>query len=116
MVTWSRKDAIPVLAGVAHFAYVILLFLAFPHLHWWLLVPLGLVYSISISWNINGISHNFLHNAYFRSPLLNRLFSLLESVTMGFSQVFYENIPRRSQGILHRHLPPQSARGLVGRV
>ena len=95
LFAWSRKDAIPVLAGVAHFAYVILLFLAFPHLHWWLLVPLGLVYSISISWNINGISHNFLHNAYFRSPLLNRLFSLLESVTMGFSQVFYENIHRR---------------------
>ena len=92
---YSNYDAIPVLAGVAHLAYVVFLFFAFKHLSWWWLVPLGLVYSISISWNINGISHNFLHNPYFRSPVLNRCFSFLESLTMGFSQVFYENIHKR---------------------
>jgi len=54
-----------------------------------------LIYSISISWNINGISHNFLHNPYFRSPALNRAFSVLESVMLGFSQVFYENVHKR---------------------
>ena len=53
---------------------------------------LGLIYSVSISWNINGISHNFIHNPYFRSPVLNRLFSILESITVGFSQIFYECI------------------------
>ena len=26
---------------------------------------LGLIYSVSISWNINGVSHNFIHNPYF---------------------------------------------------
>jgi hypothetical protein len=26
---------------------------------------LGFVYSVSISWNINGVSHNFIHNPYF---------------------------------------------------
>jgi fatty acid desaturase len=86
----SKTDAIPVLAGLAHCAYLAGLFLAFPHLHWWALVPLGLIYSVSISWNINGISHNFLHNPYFCSPLLNRMFSWMESVTVGFSQQFYE--------------------------
>jgi hypothetical protein len=30
---------------------------------------LGFIYAVSISWNINGISHNFIHNPYFRSPL-----------------------------------------------
>ncbi len=95
LFAYSRWDIVPVLAELAHFAYVIFLFLAFPHLHWWALIPLGLIYSISISWNINGISHNFLHNAYFRSAPLNRIFSLLESLTLGFSQVFYENIHRR---------------------
>lgn len=89
---YARIDVVPVLAGVAHFAFLIALYFAFPHLPWWALVPLGFVYSVSISWNINGISHNFLHNPYFRSPLLNRSFSLLESVTMGFSQVFYEQV------------------------
>jgi len=58
----------------------------------WIMLILGFIYSVSISWNINGISHNFIHNPYFRSPLLNRLFSILESITVGFSQVFYECI------------------------
>ena len=71
------------------------LFLAFRHLPWWALVPLGLIFSISISWNVNGVSHNFLHNRFFRSPVLNRLYSILESLTCGFSQVLYEDIHRR---------------------
>lgn len=92
---YSRWDIVPVLAELVHFAYVIFLFLAFRHLKWWALVPLGLIYSVSISWNVNGISHNFLHNPYFRWAPLNRLFSILESVTMAFSQVLYEDIHRR---------------------
>ena len=56
------------------------------------MLVLGFIYSVSISWNINGISHNFIHNPYFRSPLLNRLFSIFESIIVGFSQVFYECI------------------------
>lgn len=97
LFAYSRWDAVPALAGVAHFAYLIFLFAAFTYLHlsWWWLIPLGLVYSVSISWNINGISHNFLHNPYFRPAFLNRCFSFLESLTMGFSQVFYENIHKR---------------------
>lgn len=83
------------LAGVAHFTYVILLFVLFPKLPWWALGILGLIYSVSISWNINGISHNFLHNPYFRSPLLNRLFSIMESLTCGFSQVLYKYVHLR---------------------
>src|SRR4051794_25207245 len=64
---YSRYDAIPALAGLAHFAYLIALFLLFPYLPWWALAPLGFVYAVSISWNINGVSHNFLHNPFFRS-------------------------------------------------
>ena len=68
------------------------MFFLFPHTPLWVMLILGFIYSVSISWNINGISHNFIHNPYFRSPLLNRLFSMLESVTVGFSQIFYECI------------------------
>jgi fatty acid desaturase len=89
---YSRYDAIPVLAALLQFVYLLLLFFAFPRLPWWALLPLGLVWSVSISWNINGISHNFLHNPYFRSQALNRCFSILESITIGFSQVFYEQV------------------------
>jgi fatty acid desaturase len=89
---YSRYDAIPVLSAIAQFTFLCFLFLAFPRLSWWVLIPLGFVWSISISWNINGISHNFLHNPYFRSKALNRAFSVLESVTVGFSQIFYEQV------------------------
>lgn len=92
---YSPKDAIPVLCAVAHCAFLVFLFYIFPHAPWWLLIPLGLIYSVAIDWNISSIAHNLIHNPYFRSPLLNRLFSLLESVTMGFSQQFYDQIHTR---------------------
>jgi hypothetical protein len=73
-------------------AYFLRMFYLFPRVPLWVMIILGLIYSVSISWNINGISHNFIHNPYFRSPVLNRLFSILESITVGFSQIFYECI------------------------
>src|ERR1043166_2816283 len=68
------------------------MFYLFPRLPLWVMLILGFIYSVSISWNINGISHNFIHNPYFRSRLLNRLFSIMESITVCFGQVFYECI------------------------
>ena len=91
----SRKDAIPVVCALAHVAYVAFLFVIFPRATWWALLPLGFVYSVSISWNINGIAHNFIHNPYFTSKPLNRAFSWLLSVTMGFSQQFYDLVHHR---------------------
>ena len=88
----TRWDAIPVAAGLLHCAYFFGMFYLFPRAPLWVMIILGLIYSVSISWNINGISHNFIHNPYFRLPVLNRLFSILESITVGFSQVFYECI------------------------
>jgi len=88
----TRWDAIPVLAAIFHCLYFFGMFYLFPRVPLWIMLVLGFVYSVSISWNINGISHNFIHNRYFRLPLLNRLFSILDSITVGFSQVFYECI------------------------
>lgn len=95
LLAHSYWDIIPVLAGFAHFAYLIGMLLMFHQLPWWANLILGLVYSLSISWNVNGISHNFIHNAYFKSFALNRAFSLLESVTMGFSQTMYDYVHRQ---------------------
>jgi fatty acid desaturase len=88
----TRLDAIPVIAALLHCAYFFGMFWLFPRVPLWVMLPLCFIYSISISWNINGISHNFIHNPYFRSPLLNRLFSIMESITVGFGQIFYECI------------------------
>lgn len=92
---YSRWDLIPVVAAVAQGAFLVFLFVYFHALPWWALIACGLVYAVSISWNINGISHNFLHNPYFRSPVLNRAFSMLESLVIGFSQAFYECVHKR---------------------
>src|SRR5579859_4348276 len=90
ILAFTKFDAIPVLCAIAHAGYLVTLFLLFPHTPLWIMLILGFIYSVSISWNINGISHNFIHNPYFRWPLLNRLFSVMESITCCFSQVYYD--------------------------
>lgn len=95
LLAHSYWDIVPVLCGIGHLAYLLGMFLLFDHLPWWANVLLGLIYAVSISWNINSVSHNFIHNAYFKSPILNRLFSLIESLSMVFSQTFYDNVHRR---------------------
>src|SRR5947208_8008607 len=88
----TRWDAIPVAAAILHCAYFFGMFYLFPRVPLWVMLILGFIYSVSISWNLNGISPNCIHNPYFRSPLLNRVSRLLESITVGFSQIFYECI------------------------
>ena len=94
-MAYKHADWIPVLSGVAHFGFLLGLFSVFPHAPWWLLAVLGLVFSVSISWNINGIAHNFIHNPYFAWEPLNYAFSWMLSVTMGFSQQFYDLVHTR---------------------
>lgn len=91
----SRWDALPVLCGFLHLFFVVALYFIFPIAPWWLLGILGIVYAFSISWNINSVAHNFIHNPYFRSPALNRAFSLVESLAIGFSQSFYDLVHKR---------------------
>ncbi len=95
VMKYSRWDWIPVGLASLHFAYVVGLFAAFPYISWPLAIAAGLLYSISISWSINSISHNFIHNVYFQSKTLNTLFSYLLSVTIGFSQAMYDFVHTR---------------------
>jgi fatty acid desaturase len=89
LFAWSNWDAISVLAAFAHLALVIWIVGGFSGRPAWANLILGGVYALAISWNINGVSHNFLHTPYFRWAPLNYAFSLVESVAIGFSQTFY---------------------------
>src|SRR5690242_14953775 len=80
LFAFTRWDALPALAGLFHFAYFFALFFLFPHMSLWLMLILGLIYSLMINANINGVSHNFIHNPFFRSRGLNRLFGVIESI------------------------------------
>ena len=95
LFAFSDWDAVPILAAGVQGAFLVSLFFLFGHAPWWVLGLMGLVYSISISWNINGVAHNFIHNPYFRSKLLNRFFSLYESLVLGFSQTLYNCVHKR---------------------
>ncbi|TDP46391.1 fatty acid desaturase [Zavarzinia compransoris] len=81
--------------GVLHFAAVLWLFVAFPALAWWQVGLCGLAYAVAVSWNINSISHNFIHNPYFRQRWLNACFSFMLSATVGFSQAMYDFVHMR---------------------
>jgi fatty acid desaturase len=89
LFAWSAWDVVSVVAAFAHLAFVVWVVAGFSQRPWWANAICGVVYAVAISWNINGVSHNFLHTPYFRWKPLNYAFSLVESVAIGFSQTFY---------------------------
>lgn len=95
LLAYSWRDVFPVAMGLSHFSLQIWLFFMFPQLSWRVLIPLGFFYSYCIAWNIESVAHNFTHNKYFKSHVLNRAFSLIESLAIGFSQQFYKTVHRR---------------------
>jgi fatty acid desaturase len=86
----TRWDIVPTLAGLVHLAYFFAMFFLFPRTPLWLMLIMGFIYSLMMNANINGLAHNFIHNPFFRSPLLNRIFSLANSVAVCFSQTYYD--------------------------
>jgi fatty acid desaturase len=59
----------------------------------WLMLMVGLLYSLMINANVNGVAHNFIHNPFFRAPLLNRrLFAITQSIACCFSQTDYDAV------------------------
>jgi hypothetical protein len=51
--------------------------------------PAAPVIAIGVWWNSNTIAHNFIHWPFFRSRLLNRLFSAYLSVLLGIPQALW---------------------------
>jgi len=54
-------------------------------------VALALFVSFLICTNYQCISHNFIHNPFFDAAWANRLFSLVNSIALGFSQTIYKH-------------------------
>jgi fatty acid desaturase len=87
----SAWDAIPALCGLGIVALLLYTFLWFDRLSWLVLVPTFLAVTWSYCWNLQCISHNFIHNPYFRNPWFNRAYSLLETVALGVPHVLYHH-------------------------
>jgi fatty acid desaturase len=88
----TRWDIVPVLAALFHFAYFYALFALFPYTPLWLMLILGFIYSLMMNANINGIGHNFIHNPFFRWPILNRIFGIIQSIACSHSQTYYDAV------------------------
>jgi len=88
----TRWDAFPAAAGLFCFAYFLELYFLFPHAPLWVMLVLGFIYSLMVNANINGVGHNFIHNPFFRSRLLNRLFGITQSIGCCFSQTLYDAV------------------------
>ncbi len=92
---FTRWDIVPTLGALFQLAYFIALFFLYPRTPLWIMLLLGLLYALMMNANINGVSHNFIHNPFFRSDLANRIFSVLNSVGCCFSQTYYDAVHMR---------------------
>jgi fatty acid desaturase len=95
LLAHTRWDAVPTTAGLFHLAYFLGLFFLYPHAPLWVMLILGFIYSLMVNANINGIGHNFIHNPFFRSKILNRLFGVTQSIACCFSQTYYNAVHMR---------------------
>jgi fatty acid desaturase len=87
----SPYDAIPALCGVGNVAFLLWTFLRFDSLPWWAVALAFAGAALCYCWNLQCISHNFIHNPYFTNAWLNRAFSVLETVAIGVPHVLYHH-------------------------
>jgi fatty acid desaturase len=88
---YSAWDALPALSGVGIVALIFWTFLGFHSLSWWILLPAFFAIAWSYCWNMQCISHNFIHNPYFSSIWLNRAYSVLETLALGVPHILYHH-------------------------
>src|SRR5438874_7535075 len=87
----SPLDAIPALCGIG---IVALLFASLASFDAWPGWAVGLAFStvlLSYCWNLQCISHNFIHNPYFSNIRLNRAYSVLETLALGVPHILYHH-------------------------
>lgn len=87
----SPWDALLALSGIGIVALLLGSLCAFDALPWWALVLAFCAVAWSYCWNLQCISHNFIHNPYFANVWLNRAFSVMESVALGVPHLLYHH-------------------------
>lgn len=80
---WAKWDSLLVALAIAHGGLLLV----------WASVAL---IAVGLWWNANTISHNFIHQPYFRSRSLNAVFSCYLSLLLGFPQSLW-----RAQHLAH---------------
>ena len=105
---YSLSDAIVALCGLLNVAFLLWTFLAFPSLPWWALGLSFVVLAWAYCWNLQCISHNFIHNPFFTNVWLNRAFGVLETLCIGMPHQLYHHYH------LNHHAGDNDAKGPDG--
>jgi fatty acid desaturase len=88
---YHPADATLALAGVGHVAFLFWTYFAFAGLSWPVIAFAFVAYAVLICWNLQCISHNFIHNPFFASRWPNRLFGVLETLAIGMPHQLYHH-------------------------
>src|SRR5512143_572618 len=92
---YSAWDAVPAALVYVHLGLLLAFFIAWPQLGWgWRLAGAGL-YAFAIGWNQDSVSHNFIHNPFFTSKLLNRITEFALTLENGVPQTMYAYVHMR---------------------
>ncbi|MBW8814095.1 MAG: fatty acid desaturase [Caulobacterales bacterium] len=92
---YSAWDAIPAALVFVHFGLIVAFLLAWPQLGWPERIAGGVLYALAIGWNLDSVSHNFIHNPFFAWEPLNRLTSVVLSFELGTPQTMYKYVHMR---------------------
>jgi fatty acid desaturase len=107
---YTAYDAIPAICGIGIVSTILFSFLHFDSLPAWLAAGLFLAVACSYWWNLQCISHNFIHNPFFAAAWLNRAFSVLETLAIGVPHVFYHHYH------MNHHFGDNDYRGADGKT
>ena len=105
---YAPYDAIPTSCAVGSVTLLVGTFLWFHDLPPWGVFLAFCAVICSYCWNVQAISHNFIHNAFFTNPWLNRAFSVLETLVIGVPQTIYHHYH------LNHHYGDNDAKGPDG--
>jgi fatty acid desaturase len=89
LLRYSAYDAVPALCAVGNVALLVVPLFCYHQMTWWALAATFGATVCCYCWNVQAISHNFIHNAFFTNVWLNRAFSILESIAIGIPQTIY---------------------------
>ena len=103
----STWDVLPVLGGFAHVAFLLWTFLAYPECSWPVVAAAFAMFSLLICWNLQCVSHNFIHNPFFTNDWLNRAFGVLETIAIGMPHQLLPPLPHEPPRRRQRRQGPE---------
>lgn len=92
---YSAWDAIPAALVYIQFGLLIAFLIWWPHMSWLERFGGAVLYALSIGWNLDSCSHNFVHNPFFAWEPLNRLTAYVFSFELGTPQTMYKYVHMR---------------------